>query len=331
LPDNYWNDDRLKELEKAYNASMSRKEMVRYLFPEAKPRHIETALAKYKDRLKLREKITRNPTGTREFNQYWTPDKRQLLRRAWRSGLDLQTIHSNHFDDIPYERLRKNIRMLRDELDIEPRKMKHVQPEKLTSPIEKRDYDSILDDLKKGKSVEHVASKYYADPDAIKKIKTKEFGPTEKKIERPYELIPPHHVAFANKLRATNPTDIDPKVKAKDTGRAIIARELNKKFGDEEGHIPYTVNQVDHMIRSGIISTPGREDRPTTVSPKGTTNRIRRQSIISSYNRGDDIETIASNHGTTPSLVSRTLERIQRKKQMSTPKPNKNLKDIINQ
>ena len=28
LPDNYWNDDRLKKLEKGYNASMSRKEMV---------------------------------------------------------------------------------------------------------------------------------------------------------------------------------------------------------------------------------------------------------------------------------------------------------------
>ena len=329
LPDNYWNDKRLKQLEDAYNAGLSRKEMVKKYFPEANPRHIETALAKNKDRLNLTAKISKNPTATREFNEYWSPDKKHLLRRAWRSGLDLPTIHSTHFDDIPYQRLRKNVRMLRGELGLKPRNIRHVQPEKLVSSVEKRDHGPILDDLKKGRSIDRVAKDHYADPTAIRQLRTRELGPLEKySTERPYEITPSHHIEYANEIAKKHPRLIDPTVKAKSVGPRLIARALNNKFGHEEGFIPYNRNHIEHMLNSGMIQSPGRR-KTSIVSEKGTANRARRQSIWTAHQRGDDASKIASDHNLTISRINQIIRNIGRKQKFAKPQ-NINITDNKN-
>lgn len=319
LPDNYWNDKRLDTLEKAYNADMSRKEMIRKHFPEANPRHIETALKKYKDRLNLKSRTTRSPTATRQFNEYWTPEKKQKLRRAWRSGEDLQTMHNKHFGDISFEALRKTTRILRKDLGLEPRNIPHRQPENLVSPIEERDREHILNDLKKGRSIERIASDHYANPLAIKQLKTKELGPTEKRSVKPYENIPQHHIDFANELRTKHPSEIDPNVKAKSVGRALIANALNSKFGHEEGFVPYDENQVDYMIRRGMISTPGRETYGMTPSIQSINNENKRKAIWDAHKSGKPIEDISKYHGIPINRVNRIIGGIQRRLSRSTP------------
>ena len=241
----YWTSDKKQTFHTAYSQGKTQKEMIRDHFPELSLRQMDHHFYKLKNELGLPDRPKGNLPTHRDFRNYWTPEKKELLKGAYKTGKPWEAIHADHFPDLSFNQVRYALKAHKKELKLNSRPRGGVR-HTINKPLDPTIHDRIVKLVSTtSMSNAKISNEVGASKSAVRKRSLKIRGPKFSKIKA--EDVPNEHIEYASKLLGQK-HEAGPTKRLRDHGPVSIAKRVNSKFNTK-----YSQGQIGYLIKKGHI------------------------------------------------------------------------------